>query len=273
MTAKRHRRKGRGARAPASGSPTPVPDFAAQPAARPASPSVLVGEDPASRGLCPLQGQGDARSRDGELRAQPARRRSARTSCSQLVERAQRRSSGRRHPRPAAAAGADRRDAGDRRDRPGQGRRRLPSDQCRPARDRPATRWSLHAARLPDAAQAASSATSPGSTRSWSAAPTSSASRWRSCCFGESCTVTVAHSPHPRPARRRPPRRHRRRRGRPARDGPRRLAEAGRDRDRRRHQPRRPADGKRKLRRRRRFRRGASRSPARSRRSRAASAR
>ena len=43
--------------------------------------------------------------------------------------------------------------------------------------------------------------------------------------------------PNPRPARRRPPRRHRRRRGRPAGDGQRRLAEARRDGHRRRHQP------------------------------------
>ena len=40
----------------------------------------------------------------------------------------------------------------------------------------------VHAARLPDAAQAASSATSPAWTRLSSAARTSSASRWRSCC-------------------------------------------------------------------------------------------
>ena len=45
--------------------------------------------------------------------------------------------------------------------------------------------------------------------------------------------------PHPRPARRGPPRRHRRRRGRPAGDDQGRLAEARRDGDRRRHQPRR----------------------------------
>ena len=52
----------------------------------------------------------------------------------------------------------------------------------------------VHAARLPDAAPAACGRSSPGSTRSWSGARTSSASRWRSCCCATNCTVTVAHS-------------------------------------------------------------------------------
>ena len=52
----------------------------------------------------------------------------------------------------------------------------------------------LHAGRLPDAHQASVGKRSPGWTRWSSAAPTSSASRWRSYCCAENCTVTVAHS-------------------------------------------------------------------------------
>ena len=86
----------------------------------------------------------------------------------------------------------------------------------------------------------------------------------------ENCTVTIAHSRTRDLPERRAPRRHRRRRGRPAGDGQGRLAEARRDGDRRRHQPR--VDGK-TAGRRRRFRRARARSPARSRRCRAGSAR
>ena len=49
-----------------------------------------------------------------ERRPPPAGRRDRRTSCSTLLERAERRRRGRRHPRPAAAAGAHRRGRGDR---------------------------------------------------------------------------------------------------------------------------------------------------------------
>ena len=62
----------------------------------------------------------------------------------------------------------------------------------------------------------AAAAISRASTRSWSAAPTSSASRWRSCCCSESCTVTIAHSRTRDLPARVPARRHPRRRGRPA---------------------------------------------------------
>ena len=79
-----------------------------------------------------------------------------------------------------------------------------------------------------------------GATRSWSAAPTSWASRWRNCC----CPA-IARSRSPIRARAIClPSRPRRRAGRgrrSARDGARRLDQAGRDRHRRRRQPRRPA--------------------------------
>ena len=68
---------------------------------------------PGERGLCPLEGQRDGRGRHGELRAQSARH-DFRGRAARPGRRAQRRRRGRRNPRPAAAAGADRFDAGDR---------------------------------------------------------------------------------------------------------------------------------------------------------------
>ena len=53
-----------------------------------------------------------------------------------------------RHPRPAAAAGADRRRARDRAHRPAQGRRRLPSVQRRPAGAEEPDAAPVHAVRL-----------------------------------------------------------------------------------------------------------------------------
>ena len=69
------------------------------------------------------------------------------------------------------------------------------------AHDRRAGPRLLHAARAACcSSEVGAAATLPASTRWWSAARTSSASRWRSCCSRESCTVTMAHSQTPRPA-------------------------------------------------------------------------
>ena len=92
-------------------------------------------------GLCPLQGQGDASRRAWRASSIACPNRRAEAELLALVARAQRRRRGRRHPRPAAAAAAYRRAGGDRRDRSGQGRRRLPRRQCRPARGRRGRRW------------------------------------------------------------------------------------------------------------------------------------
>ena len=154
-----------------------------------------------------------------------------------LVAAAQRRPGGARHPGAAAAAAADRLARGDRGDRSGQGRRRLSPGQCRPAGDRAAGARALHAARLHACWPRRCIARSPGWRRWWSAAPTSSASRWRSCCSPR----THGHGrpfADARPAGGLPPRRHAVRGGRPAGNGERRLDQAGRDRHRRRHQPR-----------------------------------
>ena len=85
--------------------------------------------------------------------------------------------------------------AGDRGDRSGQGRRRLPPDQCRAA-PRPARRRFVPCTPLGSLLliKSVRAATSPGSTPWWSAARTSSASRWRSSCSPQNCTVTMAHS-------------------------------------------------------------------------------
>ena len=191
----------------------------------------------AERGLCPLQGQGDARSGHGELRAQPARH-DQRGRAARARRPTSTPTSGRRHPRPAAAAAADRRDA---RHRDASTRPRTSTASTRNAGRLAiglARARSVHAARLPDAAQAASSATSPASTRSSIGRSNIVGKPMAQLLLGENCDGHDRPFAHARPARRRPPRRHRRRRGRPARDGPRRLDQARRDRDRRRHQPR-----------------------------------
>ena len=71
-----------------------------------------------------------------------------------LVDRLNADASGRRDPRPIAAAGPCRRTGRADPRRPGQGRRRLPSGQCRAAVDRARRARALHAAGLPDAAPA-----------------------------------------------------------------------------------------------------------------------
>ncbi len=70
-----------------------------------------------------------------------------------LIARAQRRSGGQRHPGAIAAAEADRFAQDHRGHRSGQGRRRLSSAQCRPARQRPGRAGAVHAARLRAAGQ------------------------------------------------------------------------------------------------------------------------
>ena len=89
---------------------------------------------------------------------------------------------GRRNPGPAAAAGHIDADKVLTSDRSGQGRRRLPPGQRRAAGDRP--RGASSPARRSAASSCceASSGDLGARTRWSSAAPTSSASRWRCCC-------------------------------------------------------------------------------------------
>ena len=186
--------------------------------------------------LCEEQGAPDRRGRHALLRAHAARlHQRGRAPGSRCP--AQRRSGGGRHSRAAAAAAADRCPEGDRGHRSGQGRGRVSPDQCRPADDRRAGLRLLHAAGLPSAHPLGAAAISPASTRWWSGAPTSSASRWRSCS-----SPRAARSPWPIPRRatcrdvcRRAD--HSRGRRRAARNGARRLDQAGRHRDRCGHQP------------------------------------
>ena len=149
---------------------------------------VLVGEDPASQSYVAGKGRAAKSLRLSFGAAHLARRRRAKPTCSRssqalnadpaihgiLVQL----------PLPEACPLGAR----ARSDRPEEGRRRLSSDQCRPAldrRDRPRAR-ALHAGRRDDHARqglrGARARRSPARRRSSSAARTSSASRWRSCC-------------------------------------------------------------------------------------------
>ena len=150
---------------------------------------------PGEPGLRPQQGRGRP-SRPGCARSSTACRRddAPRPSCSALVARAQRRSGGPRHPRPAAAAAADRRRPRARGDRAGQGRRRLPPGQRRAAGDRAAGDGALHAARLPDAAARRSSATSAGCDAVVVGRSNIVGKPMAQLLLRESCTVTIAHS-------------------------------------------------------------------------------
>ena len=135
---------------------------------------------------------------------------------------AQRRSGDPRHPGPVAAARAISTRRRSSRRSPGEGRRRASSGQCRTACRRRRARRCVPCtpagcmilikralAARPRRARRASS----------SAARTSSASRWRSFCSAENCTVTIAHSrTRDLPATVRA-RRHRGRRRRPAGNG------------------------------------------------------
>ena len=193
---------------------------------------------PGERRLCPVEGQGDRRGGNGELRAQAARHDAARPSCSTWSTGSIADDSGRRHPRPASASEADRFQPGDRRDRS------RPRTSTASIRSMPAGwRSGLDSASSPARRSAASTCSSRSSA---DLAGKDAVVIGRSnivgkpmalLLLGESATVTIAHSQHPRPARRGSPRRHRRRRGRPPGNGQGRLDQARRDGDRRRHQP------------------------------------
>ena len=105
-------------------------------ARRPGLATVLVGDDPASQiyvaGKHRACAEVGIRSIGHELPADTAAGRAAR-----LVERAERRPGRERDHRPAAAARPPRCGARDRRDRPGEGRRRADADERRPARPGP----------------------------------------------------------------------------------------------------------------------------------------
>ena len=91
---------------------------------------VLVGNNPASESLCRQQGEDDRRQRHALVRP-PAAGDHQRGRVAGAGRRLNADPGRARHPGAAAAAAADRRAEGDRRDRSGQGRRRLPSRQCR----------------------------------------------------------------------------------------------------------------------------------------------
>ena len=160
---------------------------------------LIVGDNPASRAYVRTKTKMAAEAGlDGELIELPDDDLDRRAAGAD--RRAQPRSAYPRHPGPAAAAAADRRARPScRRIAPGQGRRRLPSAQCRPAvlrRPRAARRPAgpLHALWQPASAarDAWAPAAWPAGRRSSSAAPTSSASRWRPCCWAR-----TARSPSP----------------------------------------------------------------------------
>ena len=100
------------------------------------------------------------------------------------------------------------------RGRPGQGRRRLPSGQRRPALPRPADARARDAARGAWRCSPSTASSSRARTRSWSGAATSSASRSRCSCCSANATVTICHSRTRDLARAHARRRHPRRRGR-----------------------------------------------------------
>ena len=106
---------------------------------------VLVGDDPGVGDLRPQQGQGGQRGRLVASTCSGCRRRPRSTTLLALVERLNASDVARRHPGAVAAAGGDgqrRRAARVRRHRPGEGRRRLPPDQRRPAGAEPRRSWS-----------------------------------------------------------------------------------------------------------------------------------
>ena len=113
----------------------------------------------------------------------------------------------------------------------------------------------LHAAGLPAAAEGPARRSFRQAARSWSGAPTSSASRWRSCCSARTAP-SRSRIRAPATCRRMPPRRYPGGGRRQAGDGPGRLGGARRHRHRCRHQPHPAARRQGQARRRRRLRRG-----------------
>ena len=145
---------------------------------------VIVGEDPASQVYVASKSR---KAREcGFLSVQhtlPAD--TERGRAAEADRRSQCRPADRRHTGAAAAAGADRPGQGDPGNRPGKGRRRLPRRQCRQAgrrRNRRRLR-AVHAGRR-DAAHRRRARPRPfgADAPSSSAVPTSSASRWPTCC-------------------------------------------------------------------------------------------
>ena len=108
---------------------------------------VLVGDNPASevyvRNKSKAVTEAGMRSFDQHLPASVSE-----AELLDLIARLNADATGERHPGAIAAAAADRCAEDHRRHRSGQGRRRIPSAQCRPARQRPAGAGAVHAARL-----------------------------------------------------------------------------------------------------------------------------
>ena len=196
---------------------------------------VLVGAQSRERGLRPQQVQGGGASRHARVRPQAAGERE-RSRIARSDRAAQCRPGGERHPGATAAAAADRRAKGHRRHRSGQGRRRIPSAQCRRLASGlpglvPCTPLGLR-----DAGQdRACLARRPGGGGDRPL-------QHRRQAGGAIAAGGERHRDHrafqdARFAGGVPPRRFAGRRDRQAGDGARRLDQAGRDRDRRRHQP------------------------------------
>ena len=234
-------------RGPARAGRRPAsPRFSSATGRAPGLAVVLVGEDPASAGLCPRQGQGDARGGDGELRAPAATPTTARTELLALIERlnADEAVDGILVQLPLPRA--DRRAGGA------------------SPRSIPTRTWTASTSSMPGGSRSARTGLVPCTPlgclmllkdRLGDLSGLEAVVIGRSNIVGKPMAQLLLArelhrhrraQPDPRPARRRPPRRHRRRRGRPARDGEGRLAEARRHGDRRRHQPdRRGEDGRR----------------------------
>ena len=232
---------------------------------------VLVGEDPASkvyvRNKAEQTVEVGMQSFEHKLPAETTE-----AALLDLVAAPQRRSGRARHPRADAAAQAHRQREGAGGDRSGQGRRRLPPRQRRPALDRRARAGAVHAGRL-DHPCKVGEARSVGPRRG-----RRRPLQHRRQADGAAAAARELHGDHrafahQEPARRRAPRRPRGGGDRQARDRQGRLDQARRHRDRRRHQPHRQAGRQGQARRRRGLRRGGRRWRARSRRCRAASGR
>ena len=144
---------------------------------------------PGVRDLRPQQAEVGRRGRAARRPASGCRRRRRSTTLLGVVDRLNRERRVRRHPRAVAAAGGDGAGCGAarvRRDRPGEGRRRLPPGRTSAGSCRTARRsWP---ARRPASSSCSSgrASRSPARAPSSSGAATSSASRWRCCC----CTGT-----------------------------------------------------------------------------------
>ena len=146
------RRKGRCGRACAPRSPPRCGALRRRTVSVPGLAVVLVGHNPASEAYVgsktKMMAEAGMRSFDHRLPATASE-----AELLALIARLNARSGRARHPGATAAAAADRSPQRDRGGRPGQGRRRIPSAQCRAAGARAAGARAVHAARMHHARQ------------------------------------------------------------------------------------------------------------------------